>query len=152
MNNNDNENVINKRVENLTNGIEISLKTPTDTEHPTVLLNLKNVEFTDDNRIYMANYALLTGSGNELMFDGFYYIDKMTATRSNIVEIQLRLDVLKTFEPYINKQTAVLKRSSMYYNLDIIDPDFISTAPTVVQYLEPDAENLPDIKYVMRTV
>lgn len=149
--NNDNENVINKRLTPISSVVNVSLKTPTDTEHPTILLNLKNVSFNDGYDMADANYAILAGSGDfGSIFDGFYYIDKITATRAYMVEITLRLDVLKTFEHYIDAQTAVLKRSSFIFDLDIPDPDFISTAPTQTSYQRIDGR-LP-IKYVFRTV
>lgn len=151
MVNNDNENVINKRLTAAASVVDISLKTPTDTEHPIIMLNLKNVSFVDGYKMADCNYALLAGSVDfGSVFDGFYYIDSVVATRANIVEIGLRLDVLKTFEHYIDKQTAVIKRSSTIYNLDLPDPDFTSTAPTQTSYQRIDGR-LP-VKYVFRTV
>lgn len=128
-------------------------KTPIDTETPTVLLNISEIKFADAAKtISDANYCLITGTGDEQIINGYYYISDITGVSNGVVALSLDLDVLDTFMTDIQAQYAIVARSSTTFNTDIVDPNFTTEGGTETNYILAESQNMPDIVVSMRTL
>lgn len=128
-------------------------KTPINTENPTVLLNISEIKFADTTKtISDANYCLITGTGDEQIINGYYYISDITGVSNGVVAISLELDILDTFMTDIQAQYAIVARSSTTFNTDIVDPNFTTEGGTETNYIHAESQNMPDIVVSMRTL
>ena len=73
------------------------------------------------------NYAFIPDFGR------YYFIKKITVIRDDMYEIELEVDVLKSFSTYIRDLTCVIKRQQNVYNMYLDDPLFKSYTYTRVQ-------------------
>lgn len=128
-------------------------KTPIDTETPTVLLDTNEIKFADTAKtISDANYCLITGTGDEQIINGYYYISDVTGVSNGVVALSLELDVLDTFMSDIQAQYAIVARSSTTFNTDIVDPNFTTEGGTETNYILAESQNMPDVVVSMRTL
>lgn len=63
-------------------------------------------------------------------FNRYYFVDDIICLRTNILQINLRCDVLFSFKDEILRQRALVKRNAKDWNLYINDNNFISYSNT----------------------
>lgn len=64
------------------------------------------------------NYAYIPDFGR------YYFIKKIEVVKNNFYQLQLSIDVLKTYATQIKALTCIIKRQENKYNLYLDDPEF----------------------------
>lgn len=77
-----------------------------------------------------ANYAYIAE------FSRYYYIRKITQYRTNLWEIEMHCDVLKTFSEGILGSPCIAAKSSSRFNLYINDDDYKCQQNDIIQSFE----------------
>jgi hypothetical protein len=77
-----------------------------------------------------ANYAYIAA------FSRYYYIRKITQYRTNLWDIEMHCDVLKTFSEGILGSPCIASKSSSRFNLYINDDDYKCQQNDIIQSFE----------------
>lgn len=64
------------------------------------------------------NYAYIPDFGR------YYFIKQIGVVRNNLYQLQLSIDVLKTYSTQIKALTCIIGRQQFEYNMYLDDPDF----------------------------
>lgn len=76
------------------------------------------------------NYAFIPEFGR------YYFIKKIAVVRTNLYQLELAIDVLKTYSTQIKALTCVIKRQENEYNMYLDDPEFKAYTYTRIQTKE----------------
>lgn len=104
------ENRINKVLTTVTT-LTGTLREDTNVENPYITIDMTNTQ-TD---ILKCNYAYITEFGR------YYFIIDKKIINNNFIELQLRVDVLKTYATEILNNEVLIERSEFYNEPYIVD-------------------------------
>lgn len=113
------ENVVDKNIQLIyeINGV---LREGTNILSPTILVDTTNIDISLANYVYIEN------------FKRYYYITSMNVERNNLWRMNLRVDVLMTYQNEIKNLECLVSRSSSNYNRLLPDgEDVLSSKPII---------------------
>ena len=97
-----------------------------------------NITFNDINdssvfpmRFYEWNYVYIED------FNRYYFVRNVTVTSKNLVILNLHVDVLYSFDNFINRQKAYISRNELYYDPLLPDERRIIKNTSIVTEFEP---------------
>lgn len=108
-NNNDDNRKINKTPTQLAS-YNITYKDNTSLMSPTIILD------TDGD--IQGNYAYISNTGK------YYFIENITVMQNGLIQLDLKMDVLKTYATQILNCSGVIARQENTYNLYLPDSEF----------------------------
>ena len=111
VNSSDN-NVLDKTLSSVAS-VSGSLRNESDVMTPTIIIQ---------GDYFNANYCFISDWGR------YYYIENIRSIRNNIIEIDCRIDTLKTYASQIRACTGIVKKQQNDYNLYINDGSFMTYA------------------------
>lgn len=77
--------------------------------NPSILLQDTSFRFTEVNYAYIEE------------FDRYYFIDDITIVGTNLVQIDLSIDVLNTYKTLIDENSAYIDRNQFATNQNLVD-------------------------------
>lgn len=115
------------------------LQEPTSVTDPVLLID------GTLSTLFTCNYAYID------VFKRYYFINKMVALTTNLVEITCHVDVLYSFATEIKANTALLRRQSDDWNLYIPDNQ-MATFNSPSTYTKPFSAGFTGSSYVLSTI
>lgn len=87
---------------------------------PTIELDLRNISGDDiSGKIPNFNYVYISE------FSRYYFVDDIEVVTNDLIRIYLTVDVLYTWQNYIENLTAFVERNEFDYNPELIDKNLV---------------------------
>ena len=115
--------------------LTVTLKEGTSIEKPTFILT---------GNLFTCNYVKA--------FEHYYFVDDIKSIRNNLSEIECSMDVLATFKTDIGNYTALIERSSTYYDIKYPDPAVSMKNDINTAYTSASVSHLGSTGYFALTV
>lgn len=133
------KNALTKTLTQKVNSTSAILNDPTSVTDPVILVD------GTATAIFQCNYAYISA------FNRYYFITKMVAVTTNLVEVSCHVDVLYSFAAAIRNNTALIKRQQDDWNLYIPD-NSMATFNSPSTYTKPFSSGFNGFSYVLSSV
>lgn len=130
------KNALTKTMTQKVNSTSAILNDPTSVTDPVILVD------GTLTTIFSCNYAYISA------FNRYYFITKMVAINTNLVEVSCHVDVLYSFAAAIRNNTALIKRQQDEWNLYLPD-NSMATFNSPSTYTKPFSSGFNGFSYVL---